>query len=344
MVANSGALPGPISFCWKRSAIYPRRTLWTKSVRVENQATAHFFWPPTCRGLHWKYYRRTNGEQQLRAASRTNQKLPGLSAISHSLSANTNAVQASHLDRIGLALCSVTLVHAPGMGSSSRMRSEKRLLRCTRQIATCKQSLQVDLQHYGGRRPVLPCMEDSVRRPQRPGNQARAEARSWRNPPSHSPSRIAGHRRLCRNALAGQTEHLARCQSLCASHAFASSKNPSAFVQKLWMPSIPCGSSWKMRTVPVMDLASVAAGALARRLFASLTQESDGMILRNKFHYLHAAAGYRCITLRRNPCARCTNPVRGKNMNGQCPSTTCIPFCLQNATASSLTAPVPPAR
>ncbi len=51
-----------------------------------------------------------------------------------------------------------------------------------------------------------------VRRPQRPGNQARAEARSWRNPPSHSPSRIAGHRRLCRNALAGHTEHLARCQ------------------------------------------------------------------------------------------------------------------------------------
>ena len=36
---------------------------------------------------------------------------------------------------------------------------------------SAKQTPQIDLQHYGGQRPVLPCVEDSVRRPQRPGNQ-----------------------------------------------------------------------------------------------------------------------------------------------------------------------------
>src|ERR1700751_5146601 len=34
-----------------------------------------------------------------------------------------------------------------------------------------KHASRINLQHYGGRRPVLPCVEDSVRRPQRPGNQ-----------------------------------------------------------------------------------------------------------------------------------------------------------------------------
>ena len=82
-----------------------------------------------------------------------------------------------------------------------------------------KRTSQVDLQHHGGRRPVLPCVEDSWRRPQRPGNQSRAEARSWRIPPSNSPSRITGHRRLCRSALAGHAEHLARMSALCARHA-----------------------------------------------------------------------------------------------------------------------------
>lgn len=112
-----------------------------------------------------------------------------------------------------------------------------------------KRTSQVDLQHHGGRRPVLPCVEDSVRRPQRPGNQSRAEARSWRIPPSHSPSRIAGHRRLCRYALAGHADRLARCQHCAPAGVFASSKNPGPFVQKLWMLAIPCGSSWKIGTV-----------------------------------------------------------------------------------------------
>ena len=36
---------------------------------------------------------------------------------------------------------------------------------------SAKRTPRINLQHYGGRRPVLPCVEDSVRRPQRPGNQ-----------------------------------------------------------------------------------------------------------------------------------------------------------------------------
>src|SRR5262249_28057189 len=61
---------------------------------------------------------------------------------------------------------------------------------------------QIDLQHFGGRRPVLPCVEDSVRRPQRPGNQF-APKRILEEPPGNSPSRITRNRRLCRNALQG---------------------------------------------------------------------------------------------------------------------------------------------
>jgi hypothetical protein len=102
-----------------------------------------------------------------------------------------------------------------------------------------------------------------LRRPQRPGNQSRAEARSWRIPPSHSPSRIAGHRRLCRNALAGHAERLARCQHCAPAPVFASSTNPDPFVQKLWMPAIPCGSAWKIRTL----LSSSYAGACAGERF-----------------------------------------------------------------------------
>jgi len=67
-----------------------------------------------------------------------------------------------------------------------------------------------------------------LRRPQRPGNQSCAEAPFWRIPPSDSPSRITGHRRLCRNALAGHTEHLARMSTLCASHPDLYKQKPSA--------------------------------------------------------------------------------------------------------------------
>src|SRR4029077_7834773 len=38
-------------------------------------------------------------------------------------------------------------------------------------LSLAKRTPRINLQHSGGRRPVLPCVEDSVRRPQRPGNQ-----------------------------------------------------------------------------------------------------------------------------------------------------------------------------
>jgi len=55
-----------------------------------------------------------------------------------------------------------------------------------------KRTPQFDLQHYGGRRPVLPCVEDSVRRPQRPGNQFRAETLSGGTLPAIHPRELPG--------------------------------------------------------------------------------------------------------------------------------------------------------
>ena len=135
--------------------------------------------------------------------------------------AKTNAVQASHLDRIVFAECSAAHFHARGMGEFiSHARSEERIVTMPlgrhelRSVAP-----RLDLQHFGGRRPVLPCVEDSVRRPQRPGNQF-APKRFLEEPPGNSPSRIARNRRLCRNArqgiqnisLDGRTLRLARAR------------------------------------------------------------------------------------------------------------------------------------
>ena len=222
------------------------------------------------------------------------------------------------------------------------MRSEKRLLRCTRQIATCKASFASRL--ATPRWPTAsPAMCGGlVRRPQRPGNQARAEARSWRNPPSHSPSRIAGHRRLCRNALAGHTEHLARCQHFAPATRSHQAKTRAPLCRNCGCRRFLVEARGKLGR-PRNGPCQCSGGRPRPPAFRVINGGSDGMILRNKFHYVHATTGYRCVILRRNPCARCTNPVRGKNMNGH-PSTTLIPFCLQNATASSLTAPVPLAR
>ena len=125
------------------------------------------------------------------------------------ISQKTNAAQASHLDRIGFALRSVTLVHARGMGESishalrealSLMHSADRHLRSTLPRSICNTTVAGSQSCRGA---------GLVRRPQRPGNQSRAEARSQWIPPGNSPSRITGHRRLCRNALAGHAEHLA---------------------------------------------------------------------------------------------------------------------------------------
>ncbi len=94
-----------------------------------------------------------------------------------------------------------------------------------------------------------PCCVAGVEEAATPGQPVARRSALLEIPPSHSPSRIAGHRRLCRNALAGHAERLARCQHCAPAPVFASSKNPVPFVKKLWMPAIPCGSSWKIRPV-----------------------------------------------------------------------------------------------
>ena len=151
-----------------------------------------------------------------------------------SVSKKTNAARASHPDRIGFCDSSVTLVHARGMGGVHLACAPKSAWHdALGRSPSAKQASQINLRHHGGRRPVLPFVEDSVRRPQRPGNQICAEAPFWRIPPSDSPSRITGHRRLCRNALAGHTERLARCRHFAPAPQFASRENPRAIVQKL---------------------------------------------------------------------------------------------------------------
>lgn len=163
---------------------------------------------------------------------------------------NTNAVQASHLDRIVWRNILLPSSTREAWGSSSLTHVPKNARKgCdSADPPFAERTPQTGLQHYGGRRPVLPCVEDSVRRPQRPGNQFGAETLFWKNPPGNSPSRITRNRRLCRNALAGRTGHLASMSALCASRDPASSKNPRLVVQKLWMPAIPCGKRRKNRT------------------------------------------------------------------------------------------------
>jgi len=62
--------------------------------------------------------------------------------------------------------------HARGMGEwSVTAHSEECRDDALGRLSLAKRTSRINLQHYGGRRPVLPCVEDSVRRPQRPGNQ-----------------------------------------------------------------------------------------------------------------------------------------------------------------------------
>jgi hypothetical protein len=66
-----------------------------------------------------------------------------------------------------------------------------------------------------------------------PGQPVMRRSAYWRNPPANSPSRIAGNRQLCRNALAGHTEHLAECQHCAPGAVLASREKPRVVVQKL---------------------------------------------------------------------------------------------------------------
>ncbi len=109
-----------------------------------------------------------------------------------------------------------------------------------------KRTPRINLQHYGGRRPVLPCVEDSVRRPQRPGNQC-AEARSGGTLPIIHPRELPGTADSAVMPLQGTQNISLECQTLCACDHAASRENPHVAVQKLWMGAIPCGKRWKSR-------------------------------------------------------------------------------------------------
>ena len=106
---------------------------------------------------------------------------------------------------------SETRVHARGMGEFIFDRhSEEYLYRCTRQIAICEANFanQSAALWWPAASPAV-CgglFEEAAT----PGQPVARRSAFWRNPPSNSPSRITRNRRLCRNALAGPTEHLAR--------------------------------------------------------------------------------------------------------------------------------------
>ena len=128
-----------------------------------------------------------------------------------------------------------------------RRRSEKRRPKpALGRSPPAKRTSRVNLQHYGGRRPVLPCVEDSVRRPQRPGDQC-AEARSGGTLPAIHPRELPGTASSAAMLWQGTQNIPLECQTLCASARFASRRKPRAAVQKLWMGAIPCGKRWKSR-------------------------------------------------------------------------------------------------
>ncbi len=115
-----------------------------------------------------------------------------LGKLEQSRTGKINAVQASHLDRMfGGIFCwpSPRTRH----GGVHRLRMLRaRAKDATRQIAFAKRTPQNNPQHCDGRRPVLPCVEDSVRRPQRPGNHSRTEARSGGTLPIIHPRELPG--------------------------------------------------------------------------------------------------------------------------------------------------------
>ena len=69
----------------------------------------------------------------------------------------------------------------------------------------------------------------------------------WSFPPVDSPSRITGHRRLCRNAWQNTQERLACLRALCLNVVCGAIENPRAVVQKLWMMGTSCGNARKKR-------------------------------------------------------------------------------------------------
>jgi len=134
---------------------------------------------------------------------------------------------------------SVCLLRA-GRGQRILRRVPKNAAQSRAGQRICKEPklLAFPLQHHGGQRPVPPFVEDSLRRPQRPGNHHTSIFASepdafLGNPPDDSPSRIIRIRRLCRHAGQNNTEHLACLEALCLIRIFASSTIPPAFVNNL---------------------------------------------------------------------------------------------------------------
>jgi hypothetical protein len=69
----------------------------------------------------------------------------------------------------------------------------------------------------------------------------------WSFPPVDSPSRITGHRQLCRNAWQNLKNVSLCLQALCLIVDCVAIENPGAFVQKLWMMGTSCGNERKKR-------------------------------------------------------------------------------------------------
>ena len=73
---------------------------------------------------------------------------------------------------LGKMFCPCSTHEAWGSAASvTALRREQRTHAFSRS-PLAKRTSRINLQHCGGRQPVLPCVEDSVRRPQRPGTSA----------------------------------------------------------------------------------------------------------------------------------------------------------------------------
>ena len=122
----------------------------------------------------------------------------------------TNAVRASHPDRIVFAKSRCPSSTQRGMGESSLSPALRRVraMMLLGRLSLAKQTSRINLQHYGGSSGQSCRVWRTLEEAATPGQPVRAEARVWKNPPDNSPSRITRNRWLCRNALAGQESRL----------------------------------------------------------------------------------------------------------------------------------------
>jgi hypothetical protein len=113
-------------------------------------------------------------------------------ANNHRPTAKTNAARASHPGRIVRQNVQCLVPHTWHGERMTRHRSEENDGDIHSAECHSRSELRkINLQHCGGRRPILPCVEDSLRRPQRPGNQC-AETRSGGTLPIIHPRELPG--------------------------------------------------------------------------------------------------------------------------------------------------------